>query len=77
VGRARRAALHRLATDLIFDALDLPRTGAFERWNDAPHIARHFAGDVLYRQLGDRSWSISRRDILHWLALHGYLEPVT
>ena len=70
-------ALHRLATDVLADALDAPRTNPFRTWNQATHIARHFTGDVLYRQLREGAWRLSRREILDWLDLHAYLEPVT
>ena len=77
MGRARLNALHRLAADLIAGALDHRRTHPFGSWNRAPHVARQFTGDVPSRQLGDTAWRLSRREILDWLELHGYLEPVT
>jgi len=70
-------ALHRLALDLIADAIDAERRSAFGSWNKAPYIARHFTGDVIERQLRAGSWAISRDEILRWLDLHGYVQPVT
>jgi hypothetical protein len=68
--------LHRLATDLIADALDLDPTSPFPCWNRASHLARHFTADVIYDQLRDTAW-LSRQEILDSLHLHGYPESAT
>jgi hypothetical protein len=70
-------ALHRLSPDLIADAIDAERCHGFAYRNEAPYIARHFAGDVLERQLRNTAWALTRSEILRWLDLHGYTEPAT
>jgi len=42
----------------------------------AATIRCHFNADVLWPR-GDTSWILRRSEILNWLDLHDYLEPIT
>ena len=76
-GVLRSSSLHRLAADLLADALDAPKRHSFAAGVMGPHIAGHFTADVLTTQLGDGPWRRWRREILSWLDLHSYLQPAT
>ena len=71
------AAVHRLASAMLADAIDLfdGAQGHTARTCQLPRVATHYTGDVLWDLGGDRPWAIQATEIVGWLDFHHYSNP--